>query len=98
MGDFRRSYRLPFVARCSLHRHVQAVQQGKLGEGVELQVHRFPVPEEGESAEEDETTQWRSSTTVRGREYTWIHTTPKKKVAKHEAAAMLLEELLPGKE
>lgn len=89
----------PFGARCSLRRHIQAVQQGKLGEGVELQLHEFPLPEERESsAEGDETTQWRSSTTVRGREYTWIHTAPKKKMAKHEAAAMLLEELLPGKE
>eukprot|EP00752_Nemacystus_decipiens_P010116 g9017.t1 len=70
------------------------VQKGKLGDGVEIEVHEFSDSDpEGASVASDDR-KWRSSTWVRGKEYSWIHTA-KKKAAVHEAAAKLLEELVP---
>lgn len=68
--------------------------QGKLGENVELEIHEVPNSKE----RTDGLKHWRSSTTVRGHEYTWKHAAARKKTAMHEAAAMLLEELLPGEQ
>lgn len=67
------------------------VQQGKLGDGVEVQI------DELSDADSDGMKMWRSSTWVRGTEYSWIHTAAKKKAVFHEAAAKLLEILVPGR-
>lgn len=74
------------------------VQQGKLGDGVEIQVHELSNSEsEDAGAASDAMKKWRSSTWVRGKEYSWFHTAVKKKTVMHEAAAKLLEELVPGR-
>ena len=73
------------------------MQQGKLGDGVEVNVHELSNSEEAGSSAGG-MRKWRSSTWVRGKEYTWVHTAPKKQTVRHEAAAKLLEELLPGDE
>lgn len=39
---------------------------------------------------------WRSSTFVMGRTYDFVHATASKKEAKHQAAELLMKELLPG--
>lgn len=73
------------------------VQQGKLGDGVEIQVHELSDSDSEAGASSDGIKKWRSSTWVRGTEYSWIHTAVKKKAVVHEAAAKLLEELVPGR-
>eukprot|EP00903_Cladosiphon_okamuranus_P010318 g9763.t2 len=65
------------------------VQQGKLGDGVEVQI------DELSDADSHGIKMWRSSTWVRGTEYSWTHTAAKKKAVFHEAAAKLLEILVP---
>lgn len=65
------------------------MQQGKLGDGVEIQLHEL-------SDAGGNRMKWRSSTWVRGKEYSWTHTAAKKRTAMHKAAAKLLEELVPG--
>lgn len=40
--------------------------------------------------------QWRSSTHIMGRTYSYLHTAPSKKAAKHQAAELLMKEVLPG--
>ncbi len=83
-------FKLPLLVR-------QAVQQGKLGKGVEIHVHELSNSvEAGPSA--GGMRKWRSSTWVRGREYSWVHTAAKKQAVVHDAAARLLEELLPGEQ
>lgn len=79
------------------------VQQGKLGEGVEIQIQCLSEKDAEEAGESHVPSgrgmkEWRSSTWVRGREYTWVHTAAREKAALHEAAARLLEELVPGEE
>lgn len=79
---------------------LQAVQQGKLGEGVEIEVHELASEDSGElhEAPEGDAKDWRSVTWIRGKEYSWVHkAVKKKKTVMHLAAAKLLEELLPGK-
>lgn len=68
------------------------MQQGKLGDRDEVKIEIRCVSSAGRMKE------WRSSTWVRGEEYTWLHTATKEKTAFHEAAAKLLEELVPGKQ
>lgn len=70
------------------------MQQGRLGDGVEIEVHDL-------SDEDSETSgskkKWKSITWVRGKEYTYqfLHVGKRKNVM-HLAAEKLLEELLPG--
>lgn len=74
------------------------VQQGKLGDGVEIQVHELSESDpEDADASSGGMKKWRSSTWVRGTEYSWIHTAVKKKAVMHEAAAKLLELFVPGR-
>lgn len=77
------------------------MQQGKLGEGVEIEVHELTPEDPGESYEPSEggMKDWRSRTWIRGKEYSWLHrAVKKKKTVMHLAAAKLLEELLPGEQ
>lgn len=83
----------------------KVVQQGKLGEGVEIQIQYLSTGKEDvekSGGSHDSPVRgmknWRSSTWVRGKEYTWLHTAAKEKAALHEAAARLLEELVPGEQ
>lgn len=76
----------------------QVVQQGKLGDGVEIQVLELSDSDSDDAgAPSGAMKKWRSSTWVRGTEYSWIHTAVKKKTVLHEAAAKLLELLVPGR-
>ncbi|CAM9636289.1 unnamed protein product [Pylaiella littoralis] len=76
------------------------VQQGELGEDVEIQMHELSKEDAERSGGSHGppvrgVKKWRSSTWVRGKEYSWLHTAAKERAAFHEAAAKLLEELVP---
>lgn len=82
---------------------LQVVQQGKLGDGVEIHMHYLSDQDAAMAGGSHDPSvgvmkKWRSSTWVRGKEYTWLHTAAKEKAALHEAAAKLLEELVPGEQ
>ncbi|CAM9959092.1 unnamed protein product [Ectocarpus fasciculatus] len=70
-----------------------AVQQGRLGDGVEIEVHDLSDDDSESSGRKKK---WKSITWVRGKEYTYqfLHV-GKRKTVMHLAAEKLLEELLP---
>lgn len=64
-----------------------------------MEIHHLPKSGDKVLADAETATapqQWRSITTVNGCKYSWEHTALKKKAAMHQAAEMLLKELLPG--
>lgn len=73
--------------------HGKAVQAGRLGqERVEIVVDAA----QEDSVDGGATPRWRSAAAIDGKSYSWVHTCNAKFMAKREAAAMLLKELLPG--
>lgn len=62
---------------------------------MELQIHSYPDSDE-ELTFGAKPRQWKSRLFYEGKEYSWVHNTPKKKTAMHQASAKLLQELLPG--
>lgn len=78
------------------------MQQGRLGDERQIEIEMVSLVAEDESAETvadgESKHYWRSRATIAGHEYSWIHTVANEKKATHEAAAMLLEKLLPGEE
>lgn len=86
-----RDYLDCYVTYVCMHR--KAVQAGRLGQAtVEIVVDAA----QEESADGGPRPQWRSTAAIGKKKYSWLHTCNAKFMAKREAAAMLLEELLPG--